>query len=148
MGPEFKVVNNTFASYTARNTLSTYYYSEIIDPSWFVENRTEFIFNKKSYSLNTGVDLRYQRTKAYDDYSFEPANVWDLTKDHAYIDVYNSNVFPSPNFFDFKPREPDWPTPMPMPEVTAPIHARRFAGSATSSALSVVSSCTMPQEMS
>ena len=94
--PDFKIVNNSFASYTARNTLSTYYYSEIIDPSWFAENRTEFIFSKKDYSLNTGIDLRYQRTKAYDDYFFEPANVWDLTKDMSSVNVYNSVNFPNP----------------------------------------------------
>src|SRR6478736_8100468 len=91
--PEFKIVNNTFWSYTNRNTLSSYYYSEIIDPSWFIENRTEFIIQKQKYSINTGVDFRYQRTKAYDDYFFEPANVWDLTKDHNYINVYNSGYF-------------------------------------------------------
>jgi len=111
VGDDFKVVNNSYASYTARNTLSTYYYSEIIDPSWFLENRTEFIFSKKAYSLNTGLDLRYQRTKAYDDYSFEPANVWDLTKDHNFINVYNSVSFPAPNFFDFGSElpVPGWP---------------------------------------
>lgn len=104
--PDFKIVNNSFASYTARNTLSTYYYSEIIDPSWFAENRTEFIFAQKDYSLNTGVDLRYQRTKAYDDYFFEPANVWDLTKDQHYVNVYNSVNFPNP--FTSLP-VPGWP---------------------------------------
>ncbi len=91
--PTFKIVNNTFWSYTKRNTLSSYYYSEIVDPSWFAENRTEFIFNKPSFTLNTGLDIRYQRTTAYDDYFFEPANVWDLTKDHNYINVYNSGYF-------------------------------------------------------
>ncbi len=105
-GPDFKIVNNSFASYTARNTLSTYYYSEIIDPSWFAENRTEFIFSQPDYTLNTGVDLRYQRTKAYDDYFFEPANVWDLTKDLSYVNVYNSVNFPNP--FTSLP-VPGWP---------------------------------------
>ena len=111
VSPELKVVNNTFFSYTARNTLSTYYYSEIIDPSWFVENRTEFIITKPFVSLNAGLDLRYQRTKAYDDYSFEPANVWDLTKDRNFIDVYKSVNFPAPNFFDFGAElpVPGWP---------------------------------------
>lgn len=106
-----KIVNNTFWSYTARNTLSTYYYSEIIDPSWFAENRTEFIVTQPIVTLNAGLDLRYQRTKAYDDYSYEPANVWDLTKDHSYIDVYNSVNFPAPNFFDFGAElpVPGWP---------------------------------------
>ncbi len=104
--PEFKIVNNTFWSYTDRNTLSRYYYSEIIDPSWFIENRTEFIFNKPWASINTGLDIRYQRTKAYDDYFFEPANVWDLTKDHAWINVYNSIYFY--NRFVGQP-VPGWP---------------------------------------
>ncbi len=91
--PDFTVKNTTFASYTARNTLSSYYYSEIIDPSMFAENRTEFIFEKDAFSVNTGLDLRYQRTKAYDDYFFEPSNVWDLTLDHSFIDVYNADAF-------------------------------------------------------
>jgi outer membrane receptor protein involved in Fe transport len=88
-----KIVNNSFFSYTARNTLSSYYYSEIIDPSWFAENRTEFIFTKPFASINTGLDLKYQRTKAYDDYFFEPANVWDITKDLTYVNVYNATAF-------------------------------------------------------
>jgi catecholate siderophore receptor len=92
-GNGFKVVNNSYFSYTARNTLSSYYYSEIIDPSWFVENRTEFIVTKSYVSINAGLDLKYQRTKAYDDYFFEPANVWDLTKDPNYINVYNATAF-------------------------------------------------------
>ncbi len=94
VSPETKVVNNSFASYTARNTLSSYYYSEIIDPSWFAENRTEIQHKIGSHSINTGLDLRYQKTKAYDQYFFEPANVWDLTKDLSYVDVYNSVNFP------------------------------------------------------
>jgi catecholate siderophore receptor len=89
-----KIVNNTFWSYTARNTLSSYYYSEIVDPSWFAENRTEFIYKLKDHVINSGVDIRYQATKAYDEYGFEPANVWDLTQDHNYINVYNSQYFP------------------------------------------------------
>ncbi|HVU25391.1 MAG TPA: TonB-dependent receptor plug domain-containing protein [Opitutus sp.] len=90
---DFKIVNNSFFSYTARNTLSTYYYSEIVDPSWFAESRTELIISKPWGEINTGLDLRYQRTKAYDDYFFEPANVWDLTKDISYVDVYNADDF-------------------------------------------------------
>lgn len=85
--------NTTIFSYTSRDTLSSYYYSEVIDPSMFGENRTDFIFNFENFDLNTGLDLRYQRTKAYDDYFFEPTNVWDITKDHAWINVYNSSAF-------------------------------------------------------
>lgn len=89
------VKNTTFLSYVRRDTLSTYYYSEIIDPSFFAENRTELLFELPKVTVNTGLDLRYQRTKAYDDYFFEPVNVWDLTRDHGYIDVYNSTAFQS-----------------------------------------------------
>ena len=85
--------NTTIFSHTSRDTLSSYYYNEVIDPSMFGENRTEFIFDLGNMDLNTGLDLRYQRTKAYDDYFFEPANVWDITKDHAWINVYNSSAF-------------------------------------------------------
>lgn len=106
VGPALKVVNNSFISYTARNTLSSYYYSEVIDPSWFAENRTEIIFTQPKWTLNTGLDLRYQRTKAYDDYFFEPANVWDITKDTSYVNVYNSVNFPNP--FTSLPI-PGWP---------------------------------------
>ncbi|MBL9190675.1 MAG: TonB-dependent receptor [Opitutaceae bacterium] len=106
VSPELRVTNNSFVSYTKRNTLSSYYYSEIIDPSWFAQNRTEFVFTKPDYSLNTGLDLRYQRTKAYDDYFFEPANVWDLTRDMSFVNVYNSVNFPNP--FTSLP-VPGWP---------------------------------------
>src|SRR5690606_6272361 len=64
--------NTTFLSHTQRDTISTYYYSEIIDPSSFFENRTDFIFKLPKAQIITGLDLRYQRTKAYDDYFFEP----------------------------------------------------------------------------
>ena len=93
INPDFKIVNNSYGSYTARNTLSSYYYSEIVDPSWFLENRTEFIFTKPFVSMNAGLDLRYQRTKAYDDYFFEPANVWDISKDLNFVNVYNATAF-------------------------------------------------------
>jgi catecholate siderophore receptor len=93
LGDKATLKNSTIFSYTARNTLSSYYYSEVIDPSMFGENRTELLFDLGKVNLNTGLDLRYQRTKAYDDYFFEPANVWDLTKSHAWINVYNSSAF-------------------------------------------------------
>ncbi len=114
-----KLVNNTFFSYTARNTLSSYYYSEIIDPSWFGENRTEFHWKKDTLSINAGLDIKYQRTKAYDDYFFEPANVWDLTKDHNYINVYNSTSFPPSPSDPFTPDVaiPGWPNRYGTPGV-------------------------------
>ena len=88
-----RLKNTSIFSYTSRDTLSSYYYNEVIDPSMFGENRTEFLFELGKFDLNTGLDLRYQRTKAYDDYFFEPANVWDITKDRRWINVYNSSAF-------------------------------------------------------
>ena len=103
--------NTSYLSHTKRNTLSTYYYSEVIDPSWFAENRTEFITSLKNLSLNSGLDLRYQRTKAYDDYFFEPVNAWDLTKDHTFINVYNSTDFAKNKGFPI----PGWPNRFAQP---------------------------------
>ncbi len=93
LSDELLIKNTSFVSYTRRNTMSTYYYNEVIDPSLFAENRTEFIYVSKTVTTNSGLDLRYQRTKAYDDYFFEPVNAWDITKDHTDINVYNSTAF-------------------------------------------------------
>ena len=106
ISPTLKITNNSIASYTARNTLSSYYYSEIIDPSWFAQNRTEIVFTQGAGTVNTGLDIRHQRTKAYDDYFTEPVNVWDLTKDMNFVDIYKSVNFPNP--FTSLP-VPGWP---------------------------------------
>jgi outer membrane receptor protein involved in Fe transport len=87
------VKNTSIYSNTERDTISTYYYSEVIDPSTFAENRTEFILSFPRWQTNAGLDLRYQRTKAYDDYFFEPVNAWDITRDVNSINVYNSAAF-------------------------------------------------------
>ncbi len=110
---EANIKNTTYFSHTKRNTLSTYYYSEVIDPSWFAQNRTELILSLKNLSVNSGIDLRYQRTKAYDDYFFEPANAWDLTKDHSFINVYNSIDFAKNHGFPI----PGWPNRFAQPGV-------------------------------
>ncbi len=91
--PRLDIGNNTLFRFVDRETFSSYYYSEIINPSWSIENRTEFRFNLDSHQINTGLDVRYQQVKAYNDYYFEPANAWDLTKDHGSINVYNSANF-------------------------------------------------------
>ena len=87
------LANNTFYRYVRRETLSSYYYSEIIDPSWSVENRTELRLDLDKHKINTGLSVRYQEVTAYNDFYFEPASAWDLTKDHNYIDVYKSDAF-------------------------------------------------------
>jgi catecholate siderophore receptor len=78
-GGDFRIVNNTFASITARDTYGTHYYSEVINTK-FVENRTEFVLTLPSGStMNMGLAERWQHTVGYDDFYFEPANVWDLS---------------------------------------------------------------------
>lgn len=104
--PDLNVANNTLFRYVKRDTLSSYSYSEIIDPSWSVENRTEFRFTKGDWQVNTGLALRYQSVKAFNDFFNEPANVWDLTKDHNFINYFNS--VNSPSAFTQVP-VPGWP---------------------------------------
>jgi outer membrane receptor for monomeric catechols len=79
LSTEAKIVNNTMWSYTKRDTFNSDGYSEIVDPSWFVDNRTSFIVTLPSVTFNTGLEEKYQSTRAYDDFFFEPVNVWDLS---------------------------------------------------------------------
>ena len=90
-----QIVNSTFGRYVRRETLSPYYYSEIIDPSWELENRTELRLTRDNHSINTGIDFKYQDVRAFNDFYSEPANVWDLTKDRSFINIYNAAYFPS-----------------------------------------------------
>ncbi|HEY1765851.1 MAG TPA: TonB-dependent receptor plug domain-containing protein [Opitutaceae bacterium] len=74
-----KVVNNTMWSYTKRDTFNSDGYSEIVNPAWFIDNRTEFIFSIPKLTVNTGLEEKFQSVNAYDDFFFEPVNVWDLS---------------------------------------------------------------------
>jgi hypothetical protein len=84
---EAKIVNNTMFSYTKRDTFNSDGYSEIVDPSWFIDNRTEFIFTNSVVTLNSGLEEKYQSTRAYDDFFFEPVNVWDLSNRALRVDL-------------------------------------------------------------
>jgi outer membrane receptor protein involved in Fe transport len=104
-----KIVNNTMYSYTKRDTFNSDGYSEIIDPSWFIDNRTEFIFTKPWVTVNTGLEEKYQSTRAYDDFFFEPVNVWDLSNRalrsdiNSYLALGGAGGFlgvPTPGFQD------------------------------------------------
>ncbi len=95
-GPDTEIGNNTFFRYVSRNTLSSYSYSEIIDPSWSIENRTEYRVKIGSHGINTGLSLRYQFVEAYNDFFNEPAGVWDLTRDLNFISYFNSVNHPNP----------------------------------------------------
>ncbi len=93
--PDLTIVNNTLFTYTNRETLSSYHYSEIITPSITLESRLEFQKRLGANFVNAGVAARYLSVTAYADFFFEPAAVWDLTKDHSYINAYNSINFAS-----------------------------------------------------
>ena len=79
LSSDSKIVNNTMGSYTKRDTFNSDGYSEIIDPSVTIDNRTEYILKKGALTLNAGLEEKYQTTRAYDDFFFEPVNVWDLS---------------------------------------------------------------------
>ncbi len=95
-GPDTGIGNNTFFRHVSRNTLSSYSYSEIIAPSWSIENRTEYRARFGDQGINTGVSLRHQFVEAYNDFFNEPAGVWDLTRDLDFISYFNSVNHPDP----------------------------------------------------
>lgn len=77
---DFKIVDNAIWSYTKRDTFNSDGYSEIIDPAWFADNRTEFIFSGAWGDVNAGVEERFMAVNGFDDFFFEPVNVWDLSE--------------------------------------------------------------------
>jgi len=77
--PDFKIINNTIWSFTKRDTFNSDGFNEIVDPAWFLDNRTEFIFKIAGNTVNAGLEEKYQHVLAYDDFFFEPVNVWDLS---------------------------------------------------------------------
>jgi catecholate siderophore receptor len=105
-GGDWEFVNNSFFRYVRRETLSSYYYSEIIDPSVSFENRIEARYSGDAHSINTGASVRYQQVRAFNDFFNEPAGVWDITRDRNFINFYNSANFP--NAFTSQP-VPGWP---------------------------------------
>lgn len=123
LNDHYTVVNNLYANYIKRDTKSSYYYSEVLDNDYVIDDRTEFqgMFNgtlgggrvpavsskdakdakdakavadasggtKYSEKFNTGIDLRFQHTLAYDDYFNEPSNTWDLSAPRSVINYQN-----------------------------------------------------------
>lgn len=92
--PDRTIVNNTLFSYLRRETLSSYAYTEIIDPTITLENRLEVINEIGDHKVNAGLATRYISNKAYNNYFFEPAAVWDITRDLNFIDASNSVNWP------------------------------------------------------
>jgi outer membrane receptor protein involved in Fe transport len=91
--PDTRVVNNNLLTFTRRDTLSSYYYSEIIDPSITLQSRWEYQRRLERLSFNTGLDLKHTRVKAYSDYGFEPAGVWDLSQPRSLVNARASTAF-------------------------------------------------------
>jgi outer membrane receptor protein involved in Fe transport len=79
VSPDFKIVNNTVAGYTKRDTYNSDGYSEEDDPTLFYDNRTELIFTPARAEINAGLEERYQHVIDYTNFFFEPVNVWDLS---------------------------------------------------------------------
>ena len=137
LNDHFTLVNNLYANYIKRDTRSSYYYSEVIDNDYVLDDRTEFQGKfegtlgggsapkpspkdgkggggrqglkkvadampgsdgiKFVEKFNTGIDIRYQHTLAYDDYFNEPSNSWDLSAPRSQIAYVNSSrIFRSP----------------------------------------------------
>lgn len=92
--PDMTIVNNTLFTYTRRDTDSSYSYSEVVDPTITLENRLEFINEIGDHKINAGFAARYISNKAYNNYFFEPAAVWDITRDVNFIDASNSINWP------------------------------------------------------
>ncbi|MEO0055168.1 MAG: hypothetical protein RLZZ50_1115, partial [Verrucomicrobiota bacterium] len=69
--PDRKLVNNNIFTFTQRETLSSYYYSEVVDPSITLQSRWEYQMKFSEANLNAGLDSRYINVKAYSDYGFE-----------------------------------------------------------------------------
>ncbi len=91
--PDLRIVNNNLFTYTQRETFSSYYYNEVVDPSITFETRLEFQRSFEQGSINYGAAARYARVTAYNDFFFEPANVWDLSQPRSGIDITRSGPF-------------------------------------------------------
>lgn len=91
--PDRKLVNNNIFTFTQRDTLSSYYYSEVIDPAFTLQSRWEYQMNFDKADVTAGMDFRHINVKAYSDYGFEPAGVWDLTQPRSAINAYQSAAF-------------------------------------------------------
>jgi hypothetical protein len=79
ISPELKVVNNSVAGYTKRDTFNSDGYNEVDDPTWFLDNRTELLFTTSKSEINVGLEEKYLSVLDYTDFFFEPVNVWDLS---------------------------------------------------------------------
>jgi outer membrane receptor protein involved in Fe transport len=94
MGPDAKLVNNTFFNYVDRDTFSSYYYNSVHKDNYGLENRLQFEGNFETGSVKhdfaAGFSMRYQSVWAVDDFYHEPVNSFDLTRNPDLNRVPNS----------------------------------------------------------
>ena len=117
LNPDAKIVNNNLFTYTRRDTKSSYYYSEVVDPAYSFETRTEYQRKLDEHGINIGVAARYLSVDSYSDFGFEPAAAWDITRDTRFINVENSTF---PGF--------GWQDSLGVNRVPVPGHPGRFYG--------------------
>jgi hypothetical protein len=79
VSPALQIVNNSVFAYTKRDTYNSDGYNEVDDPTWFADNRTEFLFTPAKAEINAGLEERFQSVTDYTNFYFEPVNVWDLS---------------------------------------------------------------------
>ncbi len=124
LNDHYTLVNNFYENYIKRDTKSSYYYNEVIDNDYVLDDRTELQGKYETTvggglarrpgpdakdekdakkvaaampsagiklldTFNTGIDIRYQHTLAYDDYFNEPSNSWDLGQPRENINYVN-----------------------------------------------------------
>lgn len=98
---DLTLTNNNLVTYTRRETRSSYYYNEVIDPTITLQSKWDLQKKFDDNLLIAGLDFKYQKTESYSLYGYEPANVWDITKDHNGIDatpVVAANFLPVPGY--------------------------------------------------
>jgi outer membrane receptor protein involved in Fe transport len=79
VSPALQIVDNSVFGYTKRDTYNSDGYNEVDDPTWFADNRTEFLFTPAKAEINAGLEERFQSVTDYTNFFFEPVNVWDLS---------------------------------------------------------------------
>jgi len=105
---EAKIVNNTYFSYTQHDIYSSVGYNEIDDPTWFIDNRTEFLLKSANGEMNAGIEERYQRVTEFTNFFFEPVNAWDVSSEGLRDDInYQSSQYFASTYGNVQ--VPGWP---------------------------------------
>jgi len=107
--PTLKVINNSAFAYTKRDTYNGDGYSEIDDPTWFLDNRTEFIVSTSTQQINVGLEERFQHDVDLTNFYFEYVNAWDLSSPSLRNDINFQNAAAFKSSIGFFLPVPGWP---------------------------------------